>query len=133
MKIFKLSQNQMVPTVPGGTSAENANIQINNLNQALPILNKMRDVIQMANDLHAKAAELGKMLGEMGLADQVLKSVQEVISQNAEFASLIQIGVVGSIEELFNSGSLEQKITFTTRQLQEAQSAAAQNSNPQQN
>lgn len=121
MKIFKIAQGQMIPTNPGAPASENINIQVTNLNMALPILSKMRGVIEMANNIHAQAADLGNELGEPGLADQVLKSIQSVIMQNPEFASLVQIGTVGSVQELFNTGVLDQKITFTTHQLQEAQ------------
>ena len=121
MKIFRIAQGQMIPANPGAPAAENINIQVTNLNQALPILNKMRGVIETANNIHAQAADLGNELGEPGLADQVLKSIQAVIMQNPEFASLVQIGAVGSVQELFNTGVLDQKITFMTHQLQEAQ------------
>jgi len=123
MKIFRMSQGQMIPTNPGAPAAENINIQVTNLNQALPILGKLKGIIEVADAIHEQAAKLGTELGEAGLADQVLGVVQEAIMQNSEFASLVQIGAVGSVQELFNTGVLDQKITFMTRQLQEAQAS----------
>jgi len=132
MKIFKLSQGQMIQTNPSGTAQENINIQVQNLNVALPILHRFGDIITMTNDIHAKVADLGDALGEPGLADQVVKNIQSVIMENPEFKNLVQIGAVGSVQELFNTGVLSQKITMMTHQLQEAQQSQAQQTQAQQ-
>lgn len=126
MKIFRMADGQIIPPVPGGSSVENSTIQVNNWNVALPTLNNLRGIIQMASDIHAQAAKLGEELGEAGLADKVLESIQMVISSNAQFAQLVQMGIVGSIQELFNTGILDQKITFGTQQLKAAQDSAAE-------
>ena len=132
MKIFRIAAGQITPPIPGGSATENSAIQVNNWNIALPTLNSLRGIIQMANDIHAQAAKLGEELGEPGLADKVLESIQTVVSSNAQFAQLVQMGIVGSIQELFNTGVLDQKITFGTQQLQAAQQSQAEATQAQQ-
>lgn len=131
MKIIKLSQQQMIPPTPGGAINQNIGPMVINLQKALPILNNLKPMIDKANQLHEIAADLGNELGMPGLADQVLKIVQQAMTNNPDFANLVQIGIVGAVDQLFQSGFLDLKITKITEQLQEAQQAQAQMSQTQ--
>lgn len=124
MKIIRLTQQMIVPT-PGGTQQQNIGPMIINLQKALPTLNNLKPIIDKANQIHELAADLGNDIGMPGLADQVLGAVQQGIANNTDFANLIQIGLIGSVNQLFESGFLDLKITKITEQLQEAQQAQA--------
>lgn len=126
MKIIRIATGQMIPTNPQGTSVENMKIQIGNFNKALGMLNSLNDIITVANDIHAKTAELGKQLNQQGLADQVLKTIQAAIMENPDFKELVTISQVGSVQELFNTGTINQKITFITKQLNAVNSSLAE-------
>ena len=136
MKIIRLAAGVMIPTNPQGTSAENMKLQISNFNKAIGMLHNLNGVITIANDIHAKAAELGKQIGQPGLADQVLKVIQNVIMELPDFKELVKISQVGSVQELFNTGIINQKITFITKQLNETTQSLAgltkSNTNPTQ-
>ena len=111
----------MATSFPGGTSSENIQIQIQNYNNALPILDKLQNTTELASNIIAQISRLGNELGDNDIGNKVSSMIHESISKNPEFESLVQIGVVSSVEELLNPGVINTKINFINQKIQEAQ------------
>ena len=111
----------MATSFPGGTSSENIQVQIQNYNNALPILDKLQNTMELASNIIAQISRLGNELGDNDIGNKVSSMIHETISKNPEFESLVQIGVVSSVEELLSPGVINTKINFVNQKVQEAQ------------
>lgn len=131
MKIFRIAAPQMMPPAPGAPTTESLAIQIQNFQNALPLLQKFTEVANQATQASELANQVGETLGVTGLGNQIMNEMKTAIGNSNDFKSLVQINALGSVDELFNSGNMSTRITKMTQQLQDAQQSQAQLANPQ--
>jgi len=114
MKIYKISaeQFQMIPQETNPAQPNNPDVQLQNLQNSQQAMQYLMGVMQAAEELNAKIAELDDALGQdTGLRAIAQQKINQTISQTPAFNMLSKMGFMADPADLANAAKMSQITT----------------------
>jgi hypothetical protein len=114
MKIYKiaLEQFQLIPQNVDPNTPNNPDVQLQNLQNAQQGLQYLLNVMQIADELYAKIAELDDALGgDTGLKSIIQQKIIQSVAQTPAYSMLAKMGLMGDPNDLTNNMKMSQITT----------------------
>jgi len=117
MKIYRLSQFQMIPQNP--TGAVNPDAQLQNLQNSQQAVTFLQNVIEATNQVTAALANLNDALGTDAISKSDIEGrINQAIMQTPAFDLLSKMGMVSDVGFLTDPNKVSQLQVNIQRQVQ---------------